>query len=564
MNADLFSGLGPWLLAASLRASLAAVAILVIQAALGRHLPARWRFGLWVPFVILLFVPVLPDSPLSLERLWAASVSSATTTQPAAASALSLDSPETVVGAVAADRAAAFPEVSGWTIAGMVWLCGFAGMVIGGFTAYRSQMRRIRQGATGISPALRMAVTRAAQAAGLRRCPAILRSGTVESPAVTGLWRPALLLPAEFPENLPDREASLILRHEALHLRHRDTVWDVVFWLLNAVHWFNPLVWFAFVRLRADRETARDAEILADAGRDERAIYGEALLRLQMPCAAPFFQAGFVGLVNGGRAMRRRIAGLSRHRRVAPAWHVAGLAVSLLIHLTIGASAQPKTPAAAPAPAPAKAPADAPAVAKAKSLIIDRAQFIDASIEEVVAYMRRKSMDADTAGKVADKKGLDFILKGATDAPVTLDMKNTSVYDVITTAAAQAGLIVGPAAGDALMIAPADEFKPHPSEPGKPTEISQRASKVVLDRIQFIDASLSEVAGYLSRKSIDSDPAKKGIKLELAPDLKTKPITLDLRNVTVLDLAKAVADVSGSALLDTGEALRFVPLPAKK
>lgn len=451
MNTDFFSGFELWLLAASLRASVAALVILIVQTALGRHLPARWRFGLWVPFVIMLIVPALPDSPLSLERLWGGSVPTAATPLPAAEYGTVVGTGETVVSDIPADSAAAFPQTRGWTIAGTVWLCGSAGVVIGGWMAYRRQMLRIRHGTTGVSPDLLNMVASAAQAAGLRRCPEILCSTAVESPAVTGLWRQAILLPAGFPENLPERQAELILRHEALHLRHGDTVYDVVYWLLNAAHWFNPLVWFAFVRLRSDRETVRDAEVLADAGREDRATYGEALLRLQLPCAASLFQAGFVGLVSGGRAMRRRIAGISRHRRVSPAWHVAGLAALVLMHLSIGAGAQQKTPVAAPAPVPAKAPAAVPAVAKAKSLIIDRVQFDGASIEEVVAYMRRKSVDADTAQPDPGKKGMDFILKGATDAPVSLDMKKASVYDVIATSAAQAGLAVGPAGNNALM-----------------------------------------------------------------------------------------------------------------
>lgn len=87
---------------------------------------------------------------------------------------------------------------------------------------------------------------------------------------------------------------------------------------------------------------------------------------------------------------------------------------------------------------------------------------------------------------------------------------------------------------------------------------------MILDRIQFAAASLSEVAAYLSRKSIGGDPSEKGIKLEMAADLKAKPVTLDLRDVTVLGAAKIAAEMAGCALQDTGKALRFVPLAAKK
>jgi bla regulator protein BlaR1 len=55
-----------WLLAATLRASVLAVAILGIQLVLRRWLPAGWRHALWLPMVAVLVLPVLPEAPFAL------------------------------------------------------------------------------------------------------------------------------------------------------------------------------------------------------------------------------------------------------------------------------------------------------------------------------------------------------------------------------------------------------------------------------------------------------------------------------------------------------------------
>lgn len=73
--------------------------------------------------------------------------------------------------------------------------------------------------------------------------------------------------------------------HEFTHLKHYDLPLNWVMCMLQAMHWFNPLLWFAFARMRADRELACDARVLSIDATDRRAEYGGALLKLQ--CMTP-------------------------------------------------------------------------------------------------------------------------------------------------------------------------------------------------------------------------------------------------------------------------------------
>ena len=97
--------------------------------------------------------------------------------------------------------------------------------------------------------------------------------------------------------------------------------------MLQALHWFNPLLWLAFARMRADRETACDAQVLGTNMEDRRADYGHALLKLQSSGPHSGLSLAFVGIFERA-GMRSRIRAIATHRRPHPAW---GMAAAFMI-----------------------------------------------------------------------------------------------------------------------------------------------------------------------------------------------------------------------------------------
>ena len=70
-----------------------------------------------------------------------------------------------------------------------------------------------------------------------------------------------------------------ILRHERTHLKRRDHWMKLLGFLALSIHWFNPLVWIAWVLLCRDMELACDEQVVKDMGLEERKDYSAALLR---------------------------------------------------------------------------------------------------------------------------------------------------------------------------------------------------------------------------------------------------------------------------------------------
>ena len=85
-------------------------------------------------------------------------------------------------------------------------------------------------------------------------------------PVVWGILRCRLMLPAAA-RQWSDEQLRSVLLHELAHIKRRDTVVQLLAQVACALHWFNPLVWFAAWRLDAERERACDDLVLASGVR---------------------------------------------------------------------------------------------------------------------------------------------------------------------------------------------------------------------------------------------------------------------------------------------------------
>lgn len=316
-----------WMLDVSLRASLLSVAVILIQLALRGHLPARWRYALWLPVLLVLILPVLPESRWSAENLVVERVP--VSLAPAAFGTSLEATTVSAAPAVAEQTIEARPSMGWKDIAGCAWLAGWGISLVAGVTSYLLMLRRFRTTSSPPPAELRVQVEFLSKELRIR-APRTLLSGAVESPAVAGLFRPVLLLPATFGERFSPGEAELVLKHELMHLRRRDLPMNAVLCFLQAMHWFNPVLWLAAARARLDREAACDAQVLASETRDRRNDYGHALLKVESCYCPRGFSLGLVGMFGQGRSLKSRINAIARHRRTHPA---AALALASLIVL---------------------------------------------------------------------------------------------------------------------------------------------------------------------------------------------------------------------------------------
>ena len=111
----------------------------------------------------------------------------------------------------------------------------------------------------------------------LNRPVRLLKSGLRRMPMTWGVWPVRILLPEESESWLIERR-RVVLLHELAHAKRWDYVTHMVAHLACALHWFNPLVWFAARQMVAEREQACDDLVLSRGAKP--ADYAEQVLAI--------------------------------------------------------------------------------------------------------------------------------------------------------------------------------------------------------------------------------------------------------------------------------------------
>jgi beta-lactamase regulating signal transducer with metallopeptidase domain len=113
-------------------------------------------------------------------------------------------------------------------------------------------------------------------------------AGNQQAPAVDGVLRPHILLPAGIDHLLSRHELNAVLMHELTHARRRDNLIRLVHEVGQCLLWFHPLVWFVGSRLALYRELSCDDSVIQNArGKD----LISALAKLAAPARAFTLQA---------------------------------------------------------------------------------------------------------------------------------------------------------------------------------------------------------------------------------------------------------------------------------
>lgn len=154
------------------------------------------------------------------------------------------------------EQLVADPLEAPMSIATYVWMIGVLGMGIYSIVSYV----RLRRKLSVVVP--------------LRDN--IFIADDIKSPFVVGLFHPKIYLPC----NLGEKEQEYIILHEQHHIKRLDHIAKALAFLALAIHWFNPLVWVAFILASKDMEMSCDEAVIRKVGGDVRADYSASLLTL--------------------------------------------------------------------------------------------------------------------------------------------------------------------------------------------------------------------------------------------------------------------------------------------
>lgn len=303
----------------TLTASGVAVLLLSVKALFRDKLPPKWHFATWSILGLLMLIPAGLGGRYTLIR-WS----------------LPIEILKGWLGEYGATRVRfPFPLVSAapespsdWLF--LVYAVGVLLALLRYAVAYLRLRTVLRRG-TAPSAELAARVREILAAQGVKPCRIRVVAG-LPAPFVCGVIRPMLAIPAE---GTPD---DMVILHEALHLRHRDTLWSVVICLLRCLHWCNPLIRHCANRATNDMESRCDADVLACLEGEERREYGRLLLSM----ANERFSRtpGSTCVNNGGKNLRERIEAIARYKRYPVGMGLVSVCLGILLALPLAVGVQ--------------------------------------------------------------------------------------------------------------------------------------------------------------------------------------------------------------------------------
>lgn len=301
-----------FVLTASVYSGIVGTVILVLKLLLKNRINPKWHYFIWIVLLVKLLVPFGPESALSLfntipaipqqtdfSQLYeeyhktyntisqSGDKSHITTTWAVKDSSLH-------IAAVAED------------ILPYIWLAGFIMMLCWlGYTNYMLN-RRIKRSATSVPEHISRIFDECRIKFGIKKDIRIIVQDIIGSPSMFSVLNPRILISREI-SNLSGKEVSYIFLHELSHYKRKDLIANYVLLLLQAIHWFNPILWYCFKRIRHDMEVAADELVLELLESGEQKEYGRALLSVLENFSFPRLAPRMIGMVDEKKNIEKRI-----------------------------------------------------------------------------------------------------------------------------------------------------------------------------------------------------------------------------------------------------------------
>lgn len=303
----------------SVKGNFMLLAVLALRLLLKRSAGRRFTCFLWILAGIRLALPFSLESAFSL-------VPSARTVEPdAVASGIpqihsGIPAVNAAVNPVLTETfersvsAGANPMQTLTGVLAAVWLLGFAALVIYGIVSFALLSRRM-------SDAVRLRGS-------------VYQSEKVSAPFVLGFFRPKIYLPF----GLSEEDEKSVTAHENAHIRRGDHLIKPIWFLILAVHWFNPLVWVSYLLLCRDIELACDEKAVLNMNEKERKQYALALVR----CSSGKRSLAACPLAFGETGIKERVKSVMKHKKAALG--VVLVAVLLSLALAVGFLTDPESP----------------------------------------------------------------------------------------------------------------------------------------------------------------------------------------------------------------------------
>jgi len=329
-----------WTFLASLKASILVGIILLLQWLLRRKLLANLRYALWLLFMARLAIPFGLESRMSLFNLpplrnvqaFSSSLNASEQlphkkTDNDAAAISSSEKPATIQDANQRSSITPIQAIA------VIWLLGIIAFTVHMVLGHGMMRRKIRKYRLVIDRDILTLFNQCKREMSISHPVRLAELEKINTPLFCGTVIPLILLPSNIRSTFSLNDLRNIFIHELTHLKRKDVPIAWFATILQIIYWPNPLIWYAFFRMRIDRELACDAAALSLLGPEKAHAYGQTIITLldhgsYNICRLPVV----VGILEARNDLKKRLDMITRFKKPS----FLGTLSAMILLITLG------------------------------------------------------------------------------------------------------------------------------------------------------------------------------------------------------------------------------------
>ena len=239
-----------------------------------------------------------------------------------------------------------FPQIVSmkWTdIIIAVWIFGIlVRMVLIALSA--AKMNRVIA-KRGLRPPSRMkeALKECKAELGIKKDISLFILPNITTPALTIGFKPKIIIPDCMAKTMSDEEITFAVKHELMHYKRKDHLTSIILRILEAIYWFNPIIWLMNKCVIADMETACDSMVVKTLDKRGRKQYVLTLLYMFSQKKSAQFLLG-MALGSSGKIVEKRIRGVYMKNKSGRSVKVIAAVLSAVLFICCFTTACQPTP----------------------------------------------------------------------------------------------------------------------------------------------------------------------------------------------------------------------------
>ena len=337
---DHLSTVAPWVFETSMKASILVGIILVIQALLRFRLPAKWHYALWFLLLLRLVMPLKLESKLSVfnflpfqgqtivksenqeDRLFSSAFSEIVSPLLYSSTITTNSSQNTRQNYLSPNR----------NLFAMIWFIGVISLTFYSVIGNIKLFRRLKDQQPVKDKEIISLFNQCKKKMKISSSIKLVEAKSLKIPLLYGLIKPRVLLPVNTKYSLSQKELEYIFMHELAHHKRHDILIAWITALLQIFHWFNPVIWYAFFRMRSDRELACDESILSSIGIEKSKAYGKTIILLLEHISQKNYFPVTVNILETKKDLKRRLTRIAQFKKRSYIWSL----IPLILLVSLG------------------------------------------------------------------------------------------------------------------------------------------------------------------------------------------------------------------------------------